>query len=134
MDTKKAYEAARELYASYGVDTDAAIAAVKAFDKTDCVILGGMDRGIPYEILGDFLNTGAVKNVVLLPDSGKRIGELITNSSVNVIYAANMEEAVSAAAGCAKTRVILCPASASYGFYKNFEERGRHFKTLVNAL
>ena len=113
---------------------EAAIAAVKAFDKTDCVILGGMDRGIPYEILGDFLNTGAVKNVVLLPDSGKRIGELITNSSVNVIYAANMEEAVSAAAGCAKTRVILCPASASYGFYKNFEERGRHFKALVNAL
>ena len=26
------------------------------------------------------------------------------------------------------------PAAASYGFYKNFEERGRHFKELVNKL
>lgn len=113
---------------------EAAVAAVKAFDGTDCVILGGMDRGIPYDVLGDFLNTGAVKNVILLPDSGKRIGELITNPKVNVVSAADMAAAVKAAARCAKTRVILCPASASYGFYKNFEERGRHFKALVNAL
>ncbi|MFR0872924.1 MAG: hypothetical protein ACLSG5_16895 [Oscillospiraceae bacterium] len=37
-------------------------------------------------------------------------------------------------AGLAKRRVILCPAAASYGFYKNFEERGRHFKQLVSEL
>lgn len=113
---------------------EAAIAAVKAFDGTDCVILGGMDRGIPYGVLGDFLNTGAVKNVILLPDSGRRIGELITNPAVNVVHAQNMAAAVKAAAECARVRVILCPASASYGFYKNFEERGRHFKSLVAAL
>lgn len=113
---------------------EAAIAAVKAFDNTDCLILGGMDRGIPYDVLGDFLNTGTVKNVILLPDSGKRIGELITNESVNVQQADNLEMAVSLASQCAKQRVLLSPASASYGFYKNFEERGRHFKQLVHAL
>ncbi len=112
----------------------AAIAAIKAFDGTDCVILGGMDRGIPYDSLGDFLNTGAVKNVILLPDSGKRIGELITRKDVNVCYADDMEKAVLKARELAKRRVILCPASASYGFYKNFEERGQHFKTLVQSL
>ncbi len=113
---------------------EAAIAAVKAFDGTDCIILGGMDRGIPYDVLGDFLNTGAVKNVVLLPDSGARIGALVKNPEVNLLHAENMAQAVSLASGCAKVRVILCPASASYGFYKNFEERGKHFKELVNAL
>ncbi len=112
----------------------AAIAAIKAFDGTDCVILGGMDRGIPYNSLGDFLNTGTVQNVILLPDSGKRIGELITSPDVNVCYANDMEEAVLIAHELAKKRVILCPASASYGFYKNFEERGQHFKTLVLKL
>ncbi len=112
----------------------AAIAAIKAFDGTDCVILGGMDRGIPYNSLGDFLNTGAVKNVILLPDSGKRIGELITCEDVNVCYADDMKEAVLKAHELAKKRVILCPASASYGFYKNFEERGEHFKALVLKL
>ncbi len=113
---------------------EAAIAAVKAFDDTDCIILGGMDRGIPYDILGDFLNTGAVRNVILLPDSGKRIGGLITSPEVNVVHARDMEQAVREASKCAKHRVILSPAAASYGFYKNFEERGRHFKQLVEQL
>ena len=114
---------------------EAAVAAVKAFDcGADCLILGGMDRGIPYDVLGDFLNTGAVANVILLPDSGRRIGALVTNPAVNLVYADNMEQAVAQAARVARRRVILTPASASYGFYKNFEERGRHFKALVQAL
>lgn len=113
---------------------EAAIAAVNAFDGADCLILGGMDRGISYDVLGEFLNTGVVENVILLPDSGKRIGKLITNNNVNVIHADNMEKAVALSAKLAKCRVILSPASASYGFYRNFEERGRHFKDLVLRL
>ena len=113
---------------------EATIAAVKAFDGTDCVILGGMDRGISYDLLGEFLNSGVVENIILLPDSGRRIARLIKNHRVNVINAADMEEAVKFASRCAKTRVILSPAAASYGFYRNFEERGRDFKRLVNEL
>lgn len=114
---------------------EAAVAAVKAFDGgADCIILGGMERNIPYDKLADFLNTGAVKNVILLPDSGYRIGDMITNASVNAVRVRDLSEAVTTAAGLAERRVILCPAAASYGFYKNFEERGRHFKELVRAL
>lgn len=114
---------------------EAAVAAVKAFDGgADCLILGGMDRGIPYGVLGDFLNTGAVANVILLPDSGRRIGALVTNPAVNLVYVQDMAQAVAEAARAARRRVILAPASASYGFYKNFEERGKHFKALVQAL
>lgn len=113
---------------------EAAIAAVNAFDGADCLILGGMDRGISYKVLGEFLNTGVVENVILLPDSGKRIGKLITNRSVNVIHVGNMEKAVALASKLANKRVILSPASASYGFYRNFEERGSHFKKLVLEL
>ncbi len=113
---------------------EAAIAAVNAFDGADCLILGGMDRGISYNVLADFLNTGVVENVILLPDSGRRIGKLISNRRVNVISASDMEKAVSLAARLSKRRVILSPASASYGFYRNFEERGKHFKKLVHSL
>ena len=114
---------------------EAAVAAVRAFDSgADCVILGGMERNIPYDVLADFLNTGEVENVILLPDSGYRIGEMITNPAVNAVRVHDLPEAVSAAAKLAKRRVILCPAAASYGFSKNFEERGRHFKELVRAL
>ena len=113
---------------------EAAIAAVNAFDGADCLILGGMDRGISYDMLGDFLNTGVVDTVILLPDSGKRIKKLITNTKVVVIEAENMEKAVSLAAKTARRRVILSPAAASYGFYRNFEERGAHFKSLVKQI
>lgn len=114
---------------------EAAVAAVNAFpDGADCVILGGMERNIPYDKLADFLNTGAVRNVILLPDSGYRIGTLITNRDVNTVKVHDLEEAVTAASKLAHRRVILCPAAASYGFYKNFEERGKHFKELVNRL
>lgn len=113
---------------------EAAIAAVKAFDGVDCLILGGMDRGISYDKLGDFLNVGEVANVILLPDTGKRLAKLITNKNVNVVFADNMEQAVETAARLAKKRVVLSPAAASYGFYKNFEERGKDFKKLVMKL
>lgn len=113
---------------------EAAIAAVKAFDGVDCLILGGMDRGISYDILGEFLNGGDVANVILLPDTSARIAKLITNKSVNVVFAENMEKAVELSAKLAKKRVVLSPAAASYGFYKNFEERGKHFKQLVNMI
>ena len=47
-----------------------------------------------------------------------------------------MEEAVEAAVNNSVEGdiVSLSPASASFGLYKNFEERGNHFKTIVNNL
>ncbi len=100
---------------------EAAIAAVNAFDGADCIILGGMDRGISYDVLGEFLNKGVVETVILLPDSGKRIGRLVTNPAVNLLFAEDMEAAVRMASEFARKRVLLSPASASYGFYRNFE-------------
>lgn len=48
----------------------------------------------------------------------------------------NMEEAVNEAReNAVKGDIVsLSPASASFGLYKNFEERGNHFKDLVNSL
>lgn len=113
---------------------EAAIAAVEAVGGCDVLIIGGMDRKIPYEKLIDFLNTGAVKNVILLPDSGWRIARELDTDKIGVVKAIDMADAVKLAHGRAKSRVVLSPAAASYGFYKNFEERGKHFKELVNGL
>ena len=53
-----------------------------------------------------------------------------------VLHAAGMEEAVAIARKMAVPGdiVSLSPASASFDLYRNFEERGRHFKTLVREL
>ena len=57
-------------------------------------------------------------------------------SDLPILRVKNMEEAVHAARQVAQEGDIVClsPASASFDQYKNFEERGNHFKALVNAL
>ena len=111
-----------------------AIAALKAYPDTDTLIIGGMDRGISYDALSDYLNTDtSVRNLIIMPDSGIRAAEKVTNPNIQKIFADNMQQAVKAAKECTKIRCILSPAAASYGFYKNFEERGKDFKRLLGV-
>ncbi|MCR4781111.1 MAG: UDP-N-acetylmuramoyl-L-alanine--D-glutamate ligase [Ruminiclostridium sp.] len=109
-----------------------AIAAVRAFDKVDTIIIGGMDRGIDYTELIDFLNGSDIENVILLPDSGHKIMPLLDGSKRTLYKASDLADAVAFAKKVTKVRCVLSPAAASYGFYKNFEERGEHFRKLVN--
>ena len=108
-----------------------AIAAVRAFDGVDTIIVGGMDRGIDYTELVDFLNASDIANVLLLPDSGHKIEPLLDASKRNIYHAADLADAVAYAKLVTKHICLLSPAAASYGFYKNFEERGDHFRSLV---
>lgn len=108
-----------------------AIAAVKSFNRVDTIIIGGMDRGIDYTELIDFINSSDIENVILLPDSGYRIYPDLDSSKRNIYKAADLSDAVEYAKKVTKIRCLLSPAAASYGFYKNFEERGEHFKNLV---
>lgn len=108
-----------------------AIAAVKSFNKVDTIIIGGMDRGIDYNELIEFINTSEIDNIILLPDSGYRIFPDLDCSKRNIYKAADLSDAVDYAKRVTKVRCLLSPAAASYGFYKNFEERGEHFKNLV---
>jgi UDP-N-acetylmuramoylalanine--D-glutamate ligase len=112
----------------------AAIAALSegAFPETDTLIIGGMDRGIDYSPLIAFLNERADINVIALPDSGHKIADALANPA-NVRKAADMAAAVALARKLTQRCCVLSPAAASYGFYKNFEERGRHFKELVRG-
>ena len=109
-----------------------AIAAVRAFGNVDTIIVGGMDRGIDYTELVDFLNGSDIANVILLPDSGHKIQPLLDSGKLSIYRAADLEDAVSHAKRVTKKLCLLSPAAASYGFYKNFEERGEHFRKLVN--
>ncbi len=106
--------------------------------NVDTVILGGMDRGIDYEPLVDFLVASEIHNIILMPDTGYRIQKLLINHekkpvNKNIIMVTNVEEAVKAAKK--ETRngktCLFSPAAASYGFFKNFEERGEVFKRYV---
>jgi len=106
----------------------AAIAAAEAFPETDTLIIGGMDRGVDYSSLIEFLNSRTDINVIALPDSGHKIADSL---NTNVYKARDMQDAADYAVKVTERCCVLSPAAASYGFYKNFEERGRHFKELI---
>ena len=112
------------------------IQAIKSIKNLKTVIIGGMDRGIDYTPLIDFFVESPTENIILLPDTGHRIGEELKKNGISFEFANNLEEAVSIASKVTTSgsACVLSPAAASYGFFRNFEERGDKFKELVNKL
>ena len=121
--------------------TRTALGTLSLYDEKIIIIAGGYDKHIPYEPLGPVINN-KVKTLILLGDTAPKIETAVKcadnydESAIKIINVTNMEEAVEAAVNNASEGdiVSLSPASASFGLYKNFEERGNHFKTIVNNL
>lgn len=94
----------------------------------DCIIVGGMNRGIDYSALIDKIEEKNLKVICM-----NEVGELIFNKiNVEKYKIDDMKEVVKKAVEISKRCCVLVPAAPSYGFYKNFEERGDCFKTEVN--
>ncbi len=121
---------------SIGSSPSRTIAGLRAFDRKVILIAGGYDKHIPYDPLGEAA-ADTVKAAVLLGATADKIEAAIrAHSDLPICRVASMEEAVVAARKLATEGdiVFLSPASASFDMYKNFEERGHHFKRLVNEL
>ena len=119
-----------------------AIAAIEALKDVETLILGGFDRGIDYAPLVNYLCSSplgkAIKNIVLIGTSGKSIYDLLSDTDSRNLMCDfttdyKMEDAVSfAMRHTTKGKIcLLSPAASSYDHYKNFEERGNHFKNCV---
>ena len=110
---------------------EAVIRAVQALGNVNTLILGGMDRGLDYTPLVDFLRDSSVRNIILLPNTQKRFMDIFNAAAYKqrLFTAANMQEAVDIAYCETEPEKIclLSPAAASYGQYTNFEERGKDF-------
>lgn len=121
---------------SKGTNPDAAIQAVKAMVRPTILIAGGYDKGSDYdEWIASFGDR--VKALILLGQTAEKIEEAARKAGfTNIFRAASMEEAVkiSAKAAVPGDAVLLSPACASWGMFKNYEERGRIFKELARAL
>ena len=115
------------------------IQALESLKKAETVIIGGMDRGIDYEDLEVYLDSAHVHNIILMEATGHRIYEEIMeyhpdfHKPERLIVVEHLEDAVAKAKEMAKSGEIcvMSPAAASYGIFKNFEERGDVFKKLV---
>ena len=108
--------------------------AVEALKNVDTLIFGGMDRGLDYSEFENYLKKSNIKNLIGTPETGHKICDKIEGApQKNVYKAANLDEAVKKAYEVTEKGKIclLSPAASSYNCYKNFEEKGKHYKKLV---
>ncbi len=111
---------------------ESAIQAAESIPKVQTILLGGMDRGINYQILVDYIKKKKDLNVICMYASGKHIFSMLSGRE-NTFLCDNLEQAVRIAKRETKQghACVLSPAAASYDHFKNFEERGEIFRKFV---
>lgn len=123
---------------SKGTNTDASIKALEAFPEGHLILIaGGYDKMTP---LDEFMALAAkrVDTLILLGNAADRFEEAAKKAGVKDIRKVghSMERAIMLARSIARVpqAVVLSPACSSFDMYDNYEQRGRVFKGIVNAI
>ena len=117
---------------------EAVIAALKSLGRVDVLLLGGFDRGISYDKLATYIPQSGLKKILLTGPAGKRIHGLLLEAGVEstkISFYERFDDMVRQAievAGFGDV-VLMSPGASSYDQFKNFEERGEHFKEIIDS-
>lgn len=121
---------------SKGTNTDAAIKGIRAMNRPTLLIGGGYDKEAVYdEWIGSF--DGKVKKLVLIGQTREKIADCAKKHGfTDIVLCDTLQEAVLACWQNAQDgdAVLLSPACASWGMFRDYEERGRMFKEYVRSL
>ncbi len=107
--------------------------SIESLKKVSSVILGGLDRGVNYQTLIDYLKQKKELNVLCISSTGRKVYDALKAEKQNIYFFESLEEAVAKAFEVTEKGHIclLSPAAASYNDFKNFEERGDQFKSYI---
>jgi UDP-N-acetylmuramoylalanine--D-glutamate ligase len=117
-----------------------AMAAVRAFDESIVLMLGGRDKDLPWEDLAALIHE-RVDHVILFGEAAEKIEKAVTNSksgkrTKSVARCSGLHEAVVKAAEVAESGdvVLLSPGGTSFDEFVDFAERGERFCQWVQEL
>lgn len=141
---------------SFSTNPDTAIAAIKSFTEPIILIAGGSEKNADYKELGEAISQSNVKLVILIGATAARIKSEIRNSihltgstisrhansgqaseNIKIIDSAkNIDEVMNIVKQemLPGDVVLLSPASASFGWFKNYKDRGEQFKQKVMEI
>jgi UDP-N-acetylmuramoylalanine--D-glutamate ligase len=116
-----------------------AIAAMKAFAEPKVLILGGSYKGADFTEVASVASTANVKRILLIGDEAERLESVFATTTIpftNLGREVTMAQIVEQASQLADAGdvVVLSPACASFGMFKNYSDRGDQFVAAVNAL
>lgn len=112
---------------------EATINAVDALKNVNTLLVGGKDRGVELDSLYEYLKKSNIENIICLPKTGEYVYNSLKDTNKKCYLVKDMPEAVKLAKEVTKPNTIclLSPAASSYGYFKNFEERGKIYKECV---
>jgi UDP-N-acetylmuramoylalanine--D-glutamate ligase len=112
-------------------------AALRSFERPIVLLLGGRDKGLPWEDLAQ-LAAQKSRHVVFFGEAAGMLAEVFKRVTPKLpsTSAPDLEAAVRAAALIAQpgNLVLLSPGCTSFDEFVDFEERGEGFRLLVNEL
>jgi len=121
---------------SKGTNPDSTIKAVQSYKTPIILIAGGYDKGSDFTELFD-IAVNYVRTVLVIGQTADLIADTASKAGIKEIYKLeSLKDAVIKASKLANEAdvVLLSPACASWGMYKNYEERGQEFKDIVNNI
>jgi UDP-N-acetylmuramoylalanine--D-glutamate ligase len=119
---------------SKATDPEATIAALETLPGPFVLILGGYDKGVPFDGLARAVCGKPVRACVVLGQTAPAIEAALRAQPrvPEIARVGTLEEAVRFGARPGET-VLLSPACASWDMFRNYVDRGRTFKELVSS-
>ena len=120
---------------SKATNVDACWYALESMKTPTILIIGGKDKGNDYNAIKPLVKQKCVGLVYLGADNSK-LHDNFDGLGIPVRDTHSMKECVEACYEMAKPgdTVLLSPCCASFDLFKNMEDRGEQFKTLVRNL
>lgn len=136
---------------SFATNPEPTLAAIASFEQPKVMILGGSSKGASFDAMAQKIVESNVRGVVLIVDEAENIKralvkagykqsllhgnkrKMVSGKSKSEPIFTNMEDIVHAAHELAQPGdvVLLSPACASFGLFKNYKDRGKQFKEAV---
>lgn len=140
IELVRTYRGVRYYNDSIASSPSRCIAGLCSFNEKVILIAGGYDKHIPFDVLGPEI-VGHVKLLVLCGATADKIRMAVEKApgykpgTPEIVEVTPFEKAVETARDCAKDSdvVTLSPACAAFDQFKNFMERGKTFKAIVNS-
>lgn len=130
----------RWLNDSIATSPHATRAALEALQGEDVILIaGGLDRGVGWSVVFEWLAQHPLRALITVPDNGAAIADQARSMgerpAAEIIEAGSLEEAVERAREVSRRGVVvlLSPGAPSFPHFRDFEHRGETFRCLVQA-
>jgi UDP-N-acetylmuramoylalanine--D-glutamate ligase len=120
---------------SKGTNVGAVLKSLEGFTEPVILIAGGRDKDSDFSLLRPLVRE-KVKRLVLVGDAAEKIAKAVCDLVACERAGFDFRKAIGMARAAAEPGdvVLLSPACASFDMFRDFEDRGRQFKSMVMDL